>query len=505
MARTPKIRRARYRPHRRRSRRLANFLSAMETKWSGEENEIAVDSVDGGLVIASDQGVAGPFTLRGAPPPELRDVPRFWVENDGNENLTLYQSREDLGAQRNAIDIASWALELDFDSLTTVTDDSTTLSSADTVATLGTPLAVTAVTNGADSLTIEAHGLAVDDGPFYIDATGGGAAIPAGLAALTPYWISAVPDADTVKLAASLGGATINITDDGGGTITLTPVNVDVGENALYSPAHGLATGLLVRLTTSGALPTGLAVATDYWLIAVDADHLAFATSLANAQAGTRIDLTAAGSGTTTISKCRVSITDNTIETDAAHGMATGDGPLRLSTTGALPTGLAVATDYYAIVVSATVIKLATTLANALAGTAVDITAIGSGVTTITLAGADVTSDGIYVPDHGMETGDGPVRVVTSGVLPTGLAAATDYWVIAIDDDHVALASSLANALAGTEVNITGIGSGDHGLARALTIGKDLSAAGLLEWIAQGVRPDTMQLSDVADVDTVFA
>lgn len=57
---------------------------------------------------------------------------------------------------------------------------------------------------------------------------------------------------------------------------------------------------------------------------------------------------------------------------------------VRASTTGTLPTGLVAATDYFVIRMSATTIKLATTLANALAGTGIDITAQGSGSHTLT-------------------------------------------------------------------------------------------------------------------------
>ncbi|MEP2085076.1 MAG: hypothetical protein ABJP87_04355 [Bauldia litoralis] len=53
-----------------------------------------------------------------------------------------------------------------------------------------------------------------------------------------------------------------------------------------------------------------------------------------------------------------------------------------------LPTGLS-ATTYYVIRVSSTVIKLATSVANANAGTAVDITADGSGTCTLTLTFTD--------------------------------------------------------------------------------------------------------------------
>lgn len=62
------------------------------------------------------------------------------------------------------------------------------------------------------------------------------------------------------------------------------------------------------------------------------------------------------------------------------------------TTTVTLPAGLAVLTDYYYIRLSATTGKLATSQANALAGTAIDITDAGTGVHTLvpttTLAGS---------------------------------------------------------------------------------------------------------------------
>lgn len=61
------------------------------------------------------------------------------------------------------------------------------------------------------------------------------------------------------------------------------------------------------------------------------------------------------------------------------------------------------------------------------------------------------------------------VRATTTGVLPTGLALATDYFVIRIDAASIKLASSLANAVAGTVIDITAIGSGTHTLTHTLT------------------------------------
>ena len=66
------------------------------------------------------------------------------------------------------------------------------------------------------------------------------------------------------------------------------------------------------------------------------------------------------------------------------HAYATGDGPVQLTTTDTLPTGLALATDYYISVVNANTIQLHTTWADAMAGTnAVTFSDVGVGTHTI--------------------------------------------------------------------------------------------------------------------------
>jgi len=57
------------------------------------------------------------------------------------------------------------------------------------------------------------------------------------------------------------------------------------------------------------------------------------------------------------------------------------------------------------------------------------------------------------------------VQFTTTGTLPTGLATATDYYVIKLTDTTISVATSYANAVAGTAVSITsGTGSGVHTL-----------------------------------------
>lgn len=81
-----------------------------------------------------------------------------------------------------------------------------------------------------------------------------------------------------------------------------------------------------------------------------------------------------------------VSVANNTI-TITSHAMLLGE-KVAATTDGTLPAGLS-ATNYYVIYVDANTIKLATSQANALAGTAVDITAAaGGGTHTLTPATA---------------------------------------------------------------------------------------------------------------------
>ena len=54
------------------------------------------------------------------------------------------------------------------------------------------------------------------------------------------------------------------------------------------------------------------------------------------------------------------------------------------------------------------------------------------------------------------------VRLTTTTTLPAGLSLATDYYVIKVSDTTFMLATSYANAVAGTQINITDAGTGTH-------------------------------------------
>lgn len=71
---------------------------------------------------------------------------------------------------------------------------------------------------------------------------------------------------------------------------------------------------------------------------------------------------------------------DDVLTTTVVHGYVTGRGPLQLMAATTLPAPLAPLVNYWVIVVDATHFRLATSLANATAGLAVDLTTDGSGV-----------------------------------------------------------------------------------------------------------------------------
>ncbi len=75
---------------------------------------------------------------------------------------------------------------------------------------------------------------------------------------------------------------------------------------------------------------------------------------------------------------------DDDLITKTAHGLLTGDGPIRVANAGGgLPGALVAATDYWVIRNNANTFKLATSLNNALAGVAINISSDGTGTQTL--------------------------------------------------------------------------------------------------------------------------
>jgi hypothetical protein len=154
-------------------------------------------------------------------------------------------------------------------------------------------------------------------------------------------------------------------------------------------------------------------------------------------------------------------------------------------------------------------------------GTVFAIDVVGKGLTStrvsytslanLTFVDADVntTTDAVAETAHGMLTGAGPFRLSNAGgALPTAtpaLAVDTNYWIIAVDADHYKFASSKANAIALTPVDITAAaGGGTHTLLRAAN---DVVMAqlkqGLDAVVGAGTAYVVSQVAGAGDTDTL--
>lgn len=94
-----------------------------------------------------------------------------------------------------------------------------------------------------------------------------------------------------------------------------------------------------------------------------------------------------------------------------------------------------------------------------------------AGSISLSIAAAQVTnaSNSFESTAHGLVTGD---RILTTevGTLPAGVSDATQYWIIKVDDDNFQLATTYANALAGTAQALgdDGVGSNTYALVEEL-------------------------------------
>lgn len=125
------------------------------------------------------------------------------------------------------------------------------------------------------------------------------------------------------------------------------------------------------------------------------------------------------------------------------------------------PTGTT-ARKIYRTVAGGSQLKLVATINDNTTTTYTDGTLDGSLGANAPTSSTTLVYDDIRVTDSKITLTTGsPVVLSTTGTLPTGLSATT-YYVIDTGNNSYYLATSLANALAGTYVNITGVGSGTH-------------------------------------------
>lgn len=239
-------------------------------------------------------------------------------------------------------------------------------------------------------------------------------------------------------------------------SFSFVDADVTVGSDSIAEVAHGLETGDIVQLTSSGTLPAGLALATDYYVIRVSADAFKLATSLADAEAGVAVDITAAaGGGTHTVTEQeRVHAAMDVYVVNSVN--ATIDGTVSIDDNGGSITVDAVDLDIRDL------------------DHAQDSVAIGDGTDLLA-----INADGsINITDNGGSiTIDGTVSIsgdvnVTQGTSPW-VVSATDLDIRDLDAAQDSVAAWLSDG-AGNALSSTG-GALDVNIANAGEIAIDLT------------------------------
>ena len=157
----------------------------------------------------------------------------------------------------------------------------------------GINVATTGIDTSTEIVTSLSHGFSNGDIITYY--SNGGTAI-GGLTNGNEYYVVNAAT-DTFKVSLTSGGAAINLTGTGNSYQAFLRI-----DNTLYLASHGFVTGQEVTYAEDTGSISTLTDATNYYIIKVNANNIKLATSLANAEAGTAINITPAfGIGDTTL------------------------------------------------------------------------------------------------------------------------------------------------------------------------------------------------------------
>jgi hypothetical protein len=113
------------------------------------------------------------------------------------------------------------------------------------------------------------------------------------------------------------------------GDLISKPVVPDPLNGWFAAAAHGLSQGTRIRLSSTGNMPAGFAINTDYWAIIYSTGVFGLASSLDNAIAGTSVLPGDAGTGTITVAEQELT-SDSLIEVLISKELTAGGAYQRL-------------------------------------------------------------------------------------------------------------------------------------------------------------------------------
>tara|TARA_R110000868_G_scaffold29889_27_gene111169 strand:+ start:1861 stop:6156 length:4296 start_codon:yes stop_codon:yes gene_type:complete len=241
--------------------------------------------------------------------------------------------------------------------------------------------------------------------------------------------------------------------------------SVDTGADTvdLAAAKTAWATGDGVRLQTTGTLPDPLAVDTDYYLVKTDDDTFLLASTIENAFGESTYDT---GTVAVTNGDATVTGTGTAFTADVSPGdrfVRDGDGVSYTVDIVTDDTHLELTENYDGATGSG--LDYAITLIDT--PVTIDLTDAGTGTHTVERLWSAFTHDTatdeiVLSQDERAWLLADTVELASAGTLPAPLADSTDYFIVPVagSPNRIRLATSRANAIAGTYVDITGSGSG---------------------------------------------
>jgi microcystin-dependent protein len=157
---------------------------------------------------------------------------------------------------------------------------------------------------------------------------------------------------------------------------------------------------------------------------------------------------------TSTFANTSINVSTNEITVPSNNSIYTGT-PVVLSTTGTAPAGLTTGNTYYAIIVSSTLIKLATTRANAVVGTAIDITGQGTSTHTLTITYTNRTLGSVGGEEY---------HTLNVSEIPSHDHDINDTYSIQYASDAFNTNVSATDEISRTETTTATGGSGSHNI-----------------------------------------
>lgn len=239
------------------------------------------------------------------------------------------------------------------------------------------------------------------------------------------------------------------------------------GNDRLKISAHVLRPNDIVYLTTTGLLPTGLSLDTDYYVSVYDANNIQLKATVG----GPIVNFTTNGSGVAKVNLRASNISafdsvNDRVDFSPGHPTLQIGDKLRFRTDGTFPTTTPQINDQTFFYITAAVSGSEIQISDTYGGAAVDIGSGGSGnwwIEREAISGSETppnpSTDTFFHAAHGYHDGDQVYFQTTgAGVLPTGVESNRLYYVV----NSSTPSFKISKTIGGSPVDFTDTGTAPY-------------------------------------------